>query len=258
VSTTTIIDGTAEEVPQPPPMMPPDVMAGVARCQALASDTELMRVTRRNPETGEWWCVTERTGGGYVVYEVPADRPHTQHSVWQTLSQAERVVDNLAEGRPAEDMGSLPPPPAPPAEVFADDPVARLAWVKERAKAKVDRDAETARSKYITPGAGQAMEYLATEAEADQVLATPDSMVLPAGMFRFLDAEVAARGGTLREAAIRVMQAAAQWRQVGGAIKALRLATKDQIEAAPTEDAVWALAVVNWPLGLPHRGRWGR
>ena len=72
-------------------------------------------------------------------------------------------------------------------------------------------------------------------------------MVLPAGMFRFLDAEVAARGGTLHDAAIRVMQAAAQWRQVSGAIKALRLSTKDQIEAAPTEDAVWALAVVNWP-----------
>ncbi len=242
-----VIDGEAEEVPANPMGMPPDVMAGIARCQALASETEMVRVTRRNPETNEWWCATERTGGGFVVYEVPATGPAIQHSVWETLGQVERVVDNLAEGRPADDMGSLPPPPPPQPQPFDDDPVARLAWVKERAKQKVDREAETARAKYMTPGAGQAMEYLATEAEAEQVLATSESVDLPAGVFRFLDAEVEARGGTLREAATRVMQAAAQWRQVGGAIKQMRLAAKDAVDVAETEADAWEASKVMWP-----------
>jgi hypothetical protein len=144
-------------------------------------------------------------------------------------------------------MSGLPAQPTGPAEAYADDPVARLAWVKERAKAKIDRDAETARGKYITMGAGQAMEYLATQAEAEQVLATPDSVLLPTGMFQFLDAEMTARGGSLQEAAIRVTQAAALWRQVGGGIKAQRLLAKDAVDAASSEAEAWAASNVAWP-----------
>jgi hypothetical protein len=237
--------GTPVTAPQM--MMPPDVMAGTARAmsEAAAAGGQL-RITRRVPETGEWMIVVEMEGGGFNVLGWVGDEPATQHGApVSTLEEAHNAVETLATGV----APSQAEPPPPPKTLFSDDPEARLAWAKERAKEKIDGDAERARLKYITPGAGQAMEYLASEQEADQVMMVGPRIVIPdnPALFPFLRAEASARGTTIYEAAQATAQAAAQWRQVGSVIKSLRLTGKATVMAAETEEAVWAATNIVWP-----------
>lgn len=119
-----------------------------------------------------------------------------------------------------------------------------LAQVRAGALAEIDAAAESARGAFITRGAGQAMEYLATEAEARAFMAGA------AGPFPFLDAERDALGGavTLAQVAAEVLAQAAAWQVVGGAIKRTRRAGKLAIEASGSvEDIALALAAVTWP-----------
>lgn len=233
--------------PVPPILMPPDVMSGMARASAEAAAVGgALRMTRRVPETGEWMIVVEMQGGGFAVLGWLGDGPVYQPSPRaRTFQEAHHAVETLATGMPSP-AAEMPPPPSAP---FSDDPEARLAWAKGRAKEKIDADAERARLKYITPGAGQAMEYLASEQEAEQVLAAGPGIVIPdnPALFPFLRAEASARGTTIYEAAQATAQAAALWRQVGGAIKSLRLAGKVEVMAADTEEAVWAATNIAWP-----------
>ncbi len=245
MSDQTIIEGEVEEVAPPSmmPVYPPQVKALTAAL--VAGGTEFMRGLRRDPDTGNWWAVVERTGGGFLIYGLYDGADPVLLFSAETFPEAERALENIATGRPVDAAG--PPPAPPPPGLYADDPAARLAYEKERAKARIDAEAELARAKYMTTGAGQAMEYLATESEAQQALAVPEGTVLPAGMFLFLDAEVTARGGSLRDAALRVMQAAGQWRHVGGLIKTVRLTAKEAINHATDLDGVRAALQVTWP-----------
>ncbi len=198
---------------------------------------------RRNPDTGGWWVMVVREDG-CLLHAVSSDGPAELIGAFEDRMAAERALENVAAGRAADDEPDGGP--APPV-LYGDDPELRLAHARERAKVMIDTQAELARRKFMTPGAGQAMEYLATEAEAEQALVVPEGTVLPAGTFPFLDAEVTARGGTLREAALRVMAAAGLWRSVGGTIKALRLTGKDAVDAAGTVEGVWAATQITWP-----------
>ncbi len=118
-----------------------------------------------------------------------------------------------------------------------------LALMKERAAAEVDAAAEVARRRFITPGSGQAMEYLSTETEAQDFDAGGK------GPWPFLEAERDALGGkvTLAEVAAAVQAQVAAWRAVGGEIKRLRRAAKMAIDAAKTAAEVAAATVINWP-----------
>ena len=241
-----VIEGEAEEVSSPPIGMPIYPAQVSAFMQAVAgSSSEALRGIRRDPDTNSWWATVERAGGGFVIYGLPAEGGPVEIGAHETMAHAERAADNIATGRAADDQG--PPPAPPPPGLYADDPEKRLAHAKERAKTRIDAEAESCRQKYITPGAGQAMEYLATEAEAQQALVLPEGAEVPIGMFPFLDAELMASGGTLQEAAHRVMKAAGQWRHVGGMIKAIRLTAKDAVDRAATEEEVWASVAVTWP-----------
>lgn len=131
------------------------------------------------------------------------------------------------------------------------DPVAvPLADVKAELLRRVNHQAEAARLRVITPGAGQALEYQATEADARAFLAAdlPDLADYP-----FLEAEVDAiedATGVLpavETVAAEVIAQAEAWRTAGSAIKRLRRAAILAIEAAGTEAAARAAAQVAWP-----------
>jgi hypothetical protein len=124
-----------------------------------------------------------------------------------------------------------------------------LEAVKAAAIIAVDEAAEVARLQFITPGAGQAMEYQSGEAEARAYLA--DSSPDPAN-YPFLVAELnalVATGGTptLAEVAAEVDAQAAAWRAVGSYIKELRRTAKMQIDAANSVAAVRAAQQIAWP-----------
>ena len=112
--------------------------------------------------------------------------------------------------------------------------------------AKVDAEAETCRQRFITPGAGQAMEYQATAAEAEAFLAAtnPEAMTWP-----WLEAErlVAGDTMTLLEVAQLAVTLRDSWTYVGSTIKALRRGAKVAIAAANTPSAIRDAARVTWP-----------
>lgn len=127
-----------------------------------------------------------------------------------------------------------------------------LPELRAQMASRIDAEAEAARHRWITPGAGQAMEYQATQAEADAYLAAHASPggVPTASAWPWLAAEQAARGSgvTLLELAEEVIALRDAWVTAGSQIKALRRAAKIAIGAATTPAEIRAAAQVNWPL----------
>lgn len=132
----------------------------------------------------------------------------------------------------------LPPPPP-------------LSKIQDAALATIDNQAEAARAQFLTPGAGQAMEYLATQADAERAIADPNP--LTAEGYPWLEAERVALAGigqnkTLLEVAQIVMAQTAAWTTAGAAIKEIRRAAKLAVQAATTAEEVAAiLAGLTWP-----------
>lgn len=126
-----------------------------------------------------------------------------------------------------------------------------LAELRAQMAAKVDAEAEAARLRFITPGSGQAMEYQATEAEAEAYLAASAAPGgIPVGAtWPWLEAERVARGGapTLLALAEEIIALRDAWVVAGSQIKTLRRAAKIAIEAATTPTAIRAAANVTWP-----------
>lgn len=125
-----------------------------------------------------------------------------------------------------------------------------LEQLRAQMAAQVDAEAEVARLRFITPGAGQALEYQATEVEATAYVAAHEAAAgPPAGAWPWLEAEQAASapGTTLLDVAQLVLSLRDQWVATGSTIKALRRAAKVAIEAATTPQAIRAAALVEWP-----------
>lgn len=108
----------------------------------------------------------------------------------------------------------------------------------------IDEAAERARTKYVTPGSGQAMEYQAVREEAVRYLSGET------GSWPMLQADV--QGGTIHpvtgqpvsnidDAANAVMVMHGLWQQVGSAIRAIRLGGKAQVMQATTQAQVAAI-----------------
>jgi len=100
---------------------------------------------------------------------------------------------------------------------FSDLDEARVFYLGE-----ADRKAEAERSRYITPGNGQAMTYEAKHQEA------------LGGGGPLLRAEAEALDMTVAEVAASVLTARAQWEEAGARIEAARLKAKKQIRQAQT------------------------
>ncbi|MCX7373030.1 MAG: hypothetical protein NTW56_11475 [Alphaproteobacteria bacterium] len=141
----------------------------------------------------------------------------------------------MAQGLPPEVPG-LPEQPLP-------EPVTGTALdaLKETLRRGVDAAAEQARLRYITPGTGQAMVYLAKEEEARAVLALQGPSV--AGQYPLLEADVSIGAAeSVVVAAQTVVALAAQWRRVAAAIETTRLGAKAAITKAKDEAAARAAA----------------
>lgn len=122
-----------------------------------------------------------------------------------------------------------------------------LADAKSQALSDIDRAAEATRLRFITPGAGQSLEYTATEAEARAYLAAPTG---DPAEWPWLNAERLASGGvaTISAIAQQVVTLAEAWRNTGAEIKRLRRSAKLAVEAAATVYEVRAIVDgVVWP-----------
>ncbi|MCJ8142981.1 hypothetical protein MKI84_08630 [Ancylobacter sp. A5.8] len=125
-----------------------------------------------------------------------------------------------------------------------------LAALKAALLAGIDEAAEHERMRYVTAGAGQAMEYQQAAAEAESLLAAiaADPEHEPASAaYPMLAASIGIDGETLAAVAITVAAMHAQWRAIGSAIRAARLAAKAAVMSADTANAARAAAVVAWP-----------
>lgn len=114
-----------------------------------------------------------------------------------------------------------------------------LGPLREAAKAKIDRDAEAERLKYLTNGSGQAMVYRAKQDEAAAFNA--DGTVGP-----FIASEAQALGLTHQQVVDRWVAMQAQWLQVAALIEAKRLVAKDAVDAAGTPAAIDEATQVSW------------
>lgn len=230
---------------QLPPPMPADVMEGIRRGDAAARALNgTPAATRRDPDTNAWWVVVETNEGGPAWCVVSYTLAHDDTPVnqgWHTSRfAAEQAVERMAQGLPPEVPG-LPDQPLP-------EPVTGTALeaLKETLRRGVDAAAEGARLRYITPGTGQAMVYLAKEDEAKSVLALQGPPV--AGQYPLLEADVGiGAAASVVVAAQTVATLAAQWRMVAAAIETIRLGSKAAITAAEDEAAARAAAQVAWP-----------
>lgn len=125
-----------------------------------------------------------------------------------------------------------------------------LATAKSVASRKIDDQAEAARLLFLTGGSGQALEYSATQADAQKALAVGG---LPAAAdYPWLAAEQAALAAvgqqvTINQVAQSVVATMQGWGQVGAEIKRIRRTAKLQIAAAASVADVIAASVVVWP-----------
>ncbi len=122
-----------------------------------------------------------------------------------------------------------------------------LAEAKAQALSEVDNAAEAARLRFITPGAGQSLEYAATEAEARAYMV---SSTIDPEYWPWLNAErmAAGRTSTIHQIAQQVLDMANAWRSVGSEIKRTRRAAKIAIESATSVLSVREVVLaLRWP-----------
>jgi hypothetical protein len=123
---------------------------------------------------------------------------------------------------------------------------------KIAAAAVVDNAAEQARLRFITTGAGQAMEYAASHAEA--VFLLRHGELGTAAMFPFVTAEMQACNAngnwmTLRQAAELIVARTQLCNAALAQIKQTRRTAKIAIQAASTVAQITTIvAAVQWPL----------
>lgn len=114
------------------------------------------------------------------------------------------------------------------------------------AKAQIDADAETARSRVITLGSGQAMTYM-RKAEAAHVF-LQNGTLTDAQMLRLQD-EATRLGVTITQAAQAISATANAWETIDATIDSIRLNKKKEIDAATTGKQVAAIVrSIVWPV----------
>lgn len=114
---------------------------------------------------------------------------------------------------------------------------------KDGAKFGVDQAAERRRSKYITPGEGQAMTYLEKARQAELVIAgetNPEAVPL-------VNARATARGVYLLDAAGEILETRYQWNAIAAGIETAREAAKAAIDEATDRAGVDQASAVTWP-----------
>lgn len=184
----------------------------------------------------------------WIVYEAVTGRVTLcTNNLGRPLDAGEALLEVPELLRPSDvrvDLATLQVVPAAPPEMPLE--VAQAKAVRE-----IDTVAEVARLRFITQGAGQALEYNQTELEAKRWV---DATQPELADYPFLQAEVdaiaAATGQTPDPGVVaaNVIQQTAAWQAAGAAIKRIRRTAKMRIEAATTTSEVEAvLADLTWP-----------
>jgi len=112
--------------------------------------------------------------------------------------------------------------------------------------ARIDAEAEAVRQRFITPGPGQAMEYVyvareALDWQADNTAPVP-----------FIAREAALRGVPVADIVAEVSAASSAWGSViGPEIRAVRMKAKSDVMQAPTLGAIVAASVIDWSALAP-------
>ena len=119
-----------------------------------------------------------------------------------------------------------------------------LGVLRTHALAQVDAQAEAARQRHITPGAGHAMTYERKRAEAEALVRDPAPTPQA---YPFLVAEVGVTADTLAGVAMLVSLRAAEWTRHAVAIERARLTAKRNIERATSPRALREAVQVKWP-----------
>lgn len=126
--------------------------------------------------------------------------------------------------------------------------------VKEYLRSVVDDQAEEFRLRFVTRGAGQALEYNEAVSQAQAFLADPE------GDYPMLQADINAltidpRTGepvaTLAEATSVILYLHAQWCEIGAAIRQARLTAKNAITASSTIPEMYGASYVDWSALIP-------
>ncbi|WP_333840468.1 hypothetical protein [Novosphingobium sp.] len=117
---------------------------------------------------------------------------------------------------------------------------ADLQVIQQDLHEQVDREAEAARSEFLTAGAGMALVYLLKQREA---AALADDEDAPAPL---LSAEAAAIGTDVATLAAQVRVADARWLQAAALIEAARRGAKVAISQATSLPALKAAASIDW------------
>ena len=186
-------------VPRQPSPLEPEVFLLPAHASATAPpEPEGNQAPRWTGE--EWELVADHRGR---VYWLPDGTEHR--------------IEALGETPPPEALDRPPPPP--------------LERVRAEAMDAVDSTAESARLRYLTPGSGQALTYLAKERDA---AAYRDAGYPTAQLanFPWIDAERKVLGQTGRKAADLILTTAEAWRSKGVQIEQVRRKGKLAVEAA--------------------------
>ncbi|WP_288581449.1 hypothetical protein [uncultured Methylobacterium sp.] len=121
--------------------------------------------------------------------------------------------------------------------------------------AAIDEQAEQLRTRFITPGAGQALEYQEAQTQAAAALkgaasaATAEKYpMLAASIGVDIDPETGAPATDIVGVARGVQAARDAWLAIGAAIRGVRLKGKAAIATAATvEEAVAAYDAIGWP-----------
>ncbi|WP_417459223.1 hypothetical protein [Kordiimonas sp.] len=136
-----------------------------------------------------------------------------------------------------------------PAVVTPYTPPVDMNVKRREAKAHIDWKAAKLRSWVGSHGYGQEMVYLAKEIEARACATDP---VPDPARYPLLAAEVGITGDALEEVAAAVVAKADEWKAIAAEIEAVRLATKQAIDAAPDHIAIdAAMAGASWPALTP-------
>ena len=119
-----------------------------------------------------------------------------------------------------------------------------LAELRRQVLNQIDRDAEVARLRFITPGAGQALTYESKRAEALRIATDPTPTE---AHYPFLAVEIGITAATLVDVGALVRARADAWALAGAQIERLRLGAKARVMAATTPVQIREAGQISWP-----------
>lgn len=197
-----------------------------------------------------WWFYRQQIGNAQDFWAATAGK------LTAALPEADRMAI-VGQLNKAEDVfvdqsaGEWPPMPQNLAAYVAgwdpEAPAVDIEVLRADAVAKIDRDAEVYRLKFITNGSGQVMAYQQKLSEAKAKVANAS---IPNAAIPHIVAEAAIDGVSLTEKAEQIVATFEAWQTISAGIEGKRMAAKKAVAEAETAEAITAAAGVVWEAGV--------